>query len=43
MNEQLVVSASRVRKFLKDGNFDEIRKIVPKATLKYLKSIVIAD
>jgi hypothetical protein len=33
-----VVSASRVRKFLKDGNFDEIRKIVPKATLKYLKS-----
>jgi len=33
------VSASRVRKFLKEGNFEEIRKIVPEATFKYLKSI----
>jgi len=32
-----VVSASRVRKFLKDGNFEEIRKIVPEATFKYLR------
>jgi len=31
------VSASRVRKFLKDGNFEEIRKIVPKATFRYLR------
>jgi len=32
-----IVSASRVRKFLKDGNFEEIRKIVPKATFRYLR------
>jgi len=32
------VSASRVRKFLKDGNFEEIRKIVPEATFRYLKA-----
>jgi len=31
------VSASRVRKFLKDGNFEEIRKIVPEATFRYLR------
>jgi len=31
------VSASRVRKFLKDGNFEEIRKIVPAATFRYLR------
>jgi [citrate (pro-3S)-lyase] ligase len=31
------VSASRVRKLLKDGNFEEIRKIVPKATLRGLR------
>jgi len=30
------ISASRVRKFLKDGNFEEIRKIVPEATFRYL-------
>jgi [citrate (pro-3S)-lyase] ligase len=33
------VSASRVRKLLKEGNFEEIKKIVPKATLNYLKQI----
>lgn len=32
-----VVSASRVRKLLKEKNFDEIEKIVPKTTLEYLK------
>jgi hypothetical protein len=32
------VSASRVRKLLKERNFEEIKKIVPKATLRYLKS-----
>jgi len=31
------VSASRVRNFLKEGNFDEIRKIVPKMTFRYLR------
>jgi len=31
------VSASRVRKFLKEGNFEEIRKIVPEATFRYLR------
>ena len=31
------VSASRVRKFLKDGNFEEIKKIVPEETFRYLK------
>jgi len=31
------VSASRVRKFLKDGNFEDIRKIVPEATFRYLR------
>jgi len=31
------ISASRVRKFLKDGNFEEIRKIVPEATFRYLR------
>jgi [citrate (pro-3S)-lyase] ligase len=30
------VSASRVRKLLKERNFQEIRKIVPEATLKFL-------
>jgi [citrate (pro-3S)-lyase] ligase len=31
------VSASRVRKLLKERDFEEIGKIVPKATLRYLK------
>lgn len=30
------ISASRVRELLKDRNFDEIGKIVPKSTLDYL-------
>ncbi len=30
------VSASRVRKLLKERNFEEIEKIVPKATLRFL-------
>ncbi|GBU23474.1 [Citrate [pro-3S]-lyase] ligase [Fibrobacteria bacterium R8-3-H12] len=33
-----VISASRVRKLLKERNFEEIRKIVPEATFKYLKN-----
>lgn len=33
------VSASRVRKLLKERNFEEIKKIVPKATLKLLRCI----
>lgn len=33
-----VVSASRVRKLLKESNFDEIGKIVPDTTLEYLKN-----
>ncbi len=32
-----VISASRVRKLLEDKKFDEIAKIVPKTTLKFLK------
>ena len=32
-----VISASRVRKLLKEKNFDAIAKIVPPSTLKYLK------
>ena len=32
-----VISASRVRKLLKDKNFKDIAKIVPETTLKYLK------
>lgn len=32
-----VVSASRVRRLLKEKNFAEIEKIVPKTTLEYLK------
>jgi hypothetical protein len=31
------VSASRVRKLLKERNFEEIKKIVPPATLRYLR------
>jgi len=31
------VSASRVRKFLKEGNFEDVRKIVPAATFRYLR------
>lgn len=31
-----VVSASRVRKLLKEGKYDEIRKIVPETTFSYL-------
>lgn len=31
-----VISASRVRKFLEEQNFDEIAKIVPKTTLEFL-------
>ncbi|MDR0579995.1 MAG: hypothetical protein LBG21_05275 [Campylobacteraceae bacterium] len=30
------ISASRVRKLLKDKNFDEIKKIVPDSTFGYL-------
>jgi hypothetical protein len=33
----VVVSASRVRKLLNERNFEEIKKIVPITTLKYLK------
>jgi [citrate (pro-3S)-lyase] ligase len=32
------ISASRVRAFLKEKNFEEIAKIVPETTLSYLKS-----
>lgn len=32
-----VISASRVRQLLKERNFDEIEKLVPKTTLEYLK------
>ncbi len=32
-----VISASRVRKLLKENNFAEIEKLVPKTTLDYLK------
>ncbi|MDR0785983.1 MAG: polysaccharide pyruvyl transferase family protein, partial [Treponema sp.] len=31
------ISASRVRAFLKENNFEEIAKLVPKTTLEYLK------
>jgi Citrate lyase ligase C-terminal domain. len=31
-----VISASRVRKLLKSGEFDEIRKLVPDVTYQYL-------
>jgi [citrate (pro-3S)-lyase] ligase len=30
------ISASRVRRLLKEKNFDEIREIVPKSTYEYL-------
>jgi [citrate (pro-3S)-lyase] ligase len=33
-----VISASQVRKLLKDKNFDAISKIVPESTLRYLTS-----
>jgi citrate lyase synthetase len=33
------VSASRVRKLLKEGDFEEIEKIVPKATFRYLRQL----
>jgi citrate lyase synthetase len=33
------VSASRVRKLLKEGDFDEIKQIVPEATLRYLRRL----
>jgi [citrate (pro-3S)-lyase] ligase len=33
------ISASRVRAFLKEGNFEEIAKLVPTTTLEYLKYI----
>jgi [citrate (pro-3S)-lyase] ligase len=33
------VSASRVRKLFKERNFEEIKKIVPEATLKFLSSL----
>ncbi len=32
------ISASKVRKYLKEKNFEKIEKLVPKSTLKYLKS-----
>lgn len=32
-----VISASRVRKYLKDKNFEKIKEIVPDTTYKYLK------
>lgn len=32
------ISASRVRKLLAEGNFEEIKKIVPESTLEYLVS-----
>jgi [citrate (pro-3S)-lyase] ligase len=34
-----VISASRVRKLLAEGNFDAIAKLVPNTTLDYLKSL----
>jgi [citrate (pro-3S)-lyase] ligase len=33
------VSASRVRKLLKEGDFEEIEKIVPEATFRYLRQL----
>ncbi|MDR0761414.1 MAG: [citrate (pro-3S)-lyase] ligase, partial [Campylobacteraceae bacterium] len=35
-NNNEPISASRVRKLLKDKNFDEIKKIVPNVTFEYL-------
>ena len=32
-----VISASRVRKALKEGDFDTIKNLVPETTLKYLR------
>ena len=32
-----VISASRVRALLKNGDFEEIRKIVPQTTFEYLE------
>ncbi|GHV14453.1 hypothetical protein AGMMS49938_10590 [Fibrobacterales bacterium] len=34
----LIISASRVRTLLKEKNWSEIKRIVPKATLEYLKT-----
>ena len=34
-----VISASRVRKLLKENNFEDIRAIVPETTFNYLKSL----
>lgn len=34
-----VISASRVRKLLEENNFKEIKKLVPKTTLSYLKKL----
>jgi [citrate (pro-3S)-lyase] ligase len=37
-NRNMVISASRVRKLLKDNNFDKIAELVPETTLEYLKN-----
>ncbi len=36
-SDQEVISASRVRKFLEQDNFEEIKKIVPESTFSFLK------
>lgn len=33
------ISASAVRRFLKEGNFEELKKLVPQTTYDYLKSL----
>ncbi len=37
-NDKVAISASNVRELLKDGNWDEISKIVPATTLEFLQS-----
>lgn len=37
-SDGMVISASRVRKYLNEGDFDEIAKIVPETTLEFLKA-----
>jgi [citrate (pro-3S)-lyase] ligase len=33
------ISASAVRRFLKEGNFEELKKLVPQTTYDYLKGL----
>jgi len=38
LNDDMVISASHVRRGIKDGNWDLVEQLVPKTTMKFLKS-----